>query len=77
MIGEEHSAETDAIASIRLFKRYYNQPILLEEAKRQLKSTPVAPSWKKRNNYQWEGVCLSGFNPKTCTCGAPTLKTGD
>ena len=75
MIEDEHDPATDAIASIKLFNKYYNNPSLLEKAKEKLQKTRVQPSWAKRNDYHWEGVCLAGFRPKYCSCSAPTLKT--
>ena len=56
-----------AIASMRLFKIYQGNPVLLEEAKRKLASTRTEPSFAKRNNGHYEGVCMG---LRKCTCGA-------
>lgn len=73
-LSEPHSCEKDAIASIKLFNKYHEKPALIEEAKKKLKETRSPPSFGKRNNYRWEGVCMAGFVPKRCFCGAPTLR---
>lgn len=72
-ITEPHSAERDAIASIKLFNMYHGKPHLLERAKKQLLMRRPPPSWAKRNDYCWEGVCLAAYMPSECSCGAPTL----
>lgn len=72
LIGDQHNAATDAIASIQLFKKYDGRPDLLAQAKQKLLSVRVSPSWAKRNGYQWEGVCMAKFMPSKCFCGAPT-----
>ena len=72
-ITDEHDPATDAIASMKLFKKYYNNPVLLTEAKEKLLRIRSSPSWQKRVDYRFEGVCLAGFNPKKCFCGAPSL----
>lgn len=71
-ISEPHAPETDAIASITLFNKYNGNPGLLEQAKRKLMSTRPPPSFAKRNNYRYEGVCMAAFYPAKCFCGAPT-----
>ena len=73
MITDEHDPANDAIASIRLFKKYYNNEDSLQQARRKLLGIRPAPSWVKRNDYRWEGVCLAGYMPKKCFCGAPNL----
>lgn len=73
-ISEPHTPETDSIASMKLFKKYYGKPSLLDQAKQQLRSTRPPPSWAKRNNYRWEGVCMAAFYPSKCFCGAPMLQ---
>jgi len=74
-ISDQHDPATDAIASMKLFNKYHGNPGLLEQAKKKLLSTPVPPSFAKRNNFRWEGVCMAAFRPEKCFCGAPTLKT--
>lgn len=75
MIGVEHDPATDAIASIKLFKKYNNNHAELELAKKKLINSPRPASFAKKHNFRYEGVCLAGFLPKMCTCGAPTLAT--
>ena len=74
-ISEQHDPATDAIASMKLFKKYHGKPAELEAAKQKLMSTRVQPSFAKRNNFGWEGVCMAAFRPEKCFCGAPTKKT--
>lgn len=74
-ISGEHDPATDAVASIKLFKKYHGKPAELEVGKQKLLRTRVQPSFAKRNNYRWEGVCMAAFMPKMCFCGAPTKKT--
>ena len=38
-ISEPHAPETDSIASMKLFKKYYGKPGLTEQAKQQLRSS--------------------------------------
>jgi len=57
---------------MKLFNKYHGKPELLEQAKQKLLSTRVQPSFAKRNNYRWEGVCMAAFMPDKCFCGAPT-----
>ena len=73
-IGDTHDPTIDAIASIRLFNRYHGKPALLEKAKRTLLTAPTTPSWAKKNSYHFEGVCMAGYMPKKCSCGAPTIR---
>ena len=73
MITDEPDPVTDAIASICLFKKYYNNCSLQQARKKLLRIRP-APSWVKQNDYRWEGVCLAAYMPKKCFCGAPNLK---
>lgn len=74
MITEQHDPVVDAIASIQLFKRYYNNPALLDEAKQKLLNSHPPTSWMKMNKYRYEGVCLAGHYPRNCSCVAPTLR---
>ena len=64
----------DALICIQLFKKYYANPELKNRDQQRLLSTSQESSWIKRNNYQWEGVCLAYYRPKNCFCGAPTLQ---
>ena len=74
-ISDEHDPATDAKASILLFKKFYANSALLEEAKKMLlRNRPLSP-WAKRNNYRWEGVCMAAYYPAKCFCGAPTKYT--
>ena len=71
-----HNPANDAIASIRLYKKYcVESQHLLESAKQQLLRNRPPPSFAKQHNYRYEGVCLAGFYPAKCTCGQPTKKT--
>ena len=74
MITEQHDPVVDAIASIQLFKKYYNNPATLDEAKRKLLQNRPPITWQKRNNYCYEGVCMAAYLPSKCRCGAPILK---
>ena len=74
-ISEPHAAEIDSIASMKLFKKYYGKPSLIEQAKKQLRSNRPPPSFAKQNDYRWEGVCMAAYMPSKCFCGAPTLKS--
>ena len=74
-ISDTHSPVTDALASIQLVKKYYGKPVMLNEAKKRLLQVRPSPSWVKRIGYHYEGVCLAGFSPDMCSCGAPTLRT--
>ena len=74
MISDSHDPVTDATASIKLFKKYYNDPSALLQARQRLLWTPPPISWRKRNNYNWEGVCMAAFMPSKCFCGAPTFR---
>ena len=74
-ISDQHDPATDAIASMKLFNKYHGKPALIEQAKQKLLSTRVQPSFNKRNNFRWEGVCMAAFRPDKCFCGAPILKT--
>ncbi len=76
-IGDTHDAAIDAIASIRLFNRYHGKPALLEKAKHTLLTATPTRSWGKKNNYNYEGICMAGYMPDKCRCGAPTLKEFD
>ena len=73
-ISEPHDPEIDAIASIRLFNTYNGKPSKLEQAKKQLQSVRPPPSFAKRNDYRYEGVCMAAYYPAKCFCGAPTKK---
>ena len=72
-ISEPHRAEIDAIASICLYKKYKDDPHSLEQAKLKLLRVHPPPSFAKRCDYRYEGVCLAAFSPAKCFCGAPTL----
>ena len=74
-ISDQHDPATDAIASVKLFNKYHGKPALIEQAKQRLLSTRVQPSFAKRNDFRWEGVCMAAFRPDKCFCDAPTLKT--
>ncbi len=58
----------EAVASMRLFKLYHGNTVLLEEAKEKLASTRSEPSFAKRKNGLYDGVCLGLWK---CTCGVP------
>jgi len=72
-ISDPRDPPTDAIASMKLFSKYHGKPELLEQAKQKLLSTRVQPSFPKRNNYCWEGVCMAAFRPNKCFCGIPMV----
>lgn len=74
-IAEKHDPVSDAKASIQLFKKYYANSALLAEAKQKLLRNRPPPSWAKKNNYRWEGVCMAAYMPSKCFCGAPTKKS--
>jgi hypothetical protein len=70
-IGASHDPAQDALASIKLAKRFYSDDRALQAAKQKLIRTRPAPSFAKQNNYQYEGVCMAKFYPAKCFCGAP------
>ena len=74
VIADTHDPVTDARASIQLFKKYYANRALLEEAKMKLLHNRPPTAWRKRINYRWEGVCMAAYTPSKCFCGAPTKK---
>ena len=76
MIGSgPHNPANDALASIRLHKKYcVESPHLLASAKQQLLRNRPAPNFGKQHNYRYEGVCLAAFRPEKCVCGQPTKK---
>ena len=74
MITEPHDPVVDALASIQLFKRYYNNPAKLDQAKHTLLHNRPSISWLKQHDYCYEGVCMAAYLPDKCSCGAPTLK---
>ena len=70
-----HNPANDALAAIRLHKKYcVESPHLLESAKQQLLLNRSPPSFPKQCNYRHEGVCLAAFYPEKCFCGQPTKK---
>ena len=71
-ISEPHKAEIKAVASIRLYKKYKDDPRSLEQAKLQLESVRLPDSFAKSYNYRYEDVCMAVFYPTKCFCGAPT-----
>ncbi len=74
-ITDTHDSVADAITSIKLYKKYYHDPAALLQAKQKLLFTPISSTtWRKRNNYQWEGVCMAAFMPSKCFCSAPTFR---
>ena len=75
MITEQHDPVVDALASVQLFKKYYNDPALLDEAKCKLLQNRSPISWQKSIDYNYEGVCMAAYFPEKCSCEAPTLKT--
>lgn len=69
-----HSCQEDAIASMKFFNKWSQ---LTDNQKTGFKikmgNTRPAPSFPKLNNYQYQGICLAGFMPKFCICGARNL----
>ena len=74
-IGLQHDSENDARVSIRLFNKYYANPVLRAQDVKKLIHRRPQPSFVKLNGYAWEGVCMAAFMPEKCFCGAPTLHT--
>jgi hypothetical protein len=66
---ERHSATGDAKLSIRLFMRYKDD---LDQVKWLMLGTRAPISFAKKNNYQYQGICLAGFNTKACICKTET-----
>jgi RNA exonuclease 4 len=74
-VYEEHSATKDAQWSVELYRRYVDKPHDLKQATVVL----CMPGWKvpsfgKRNNYVFEGVCLAKYMPSKCVCDQPSSK---
>ena len=74
-ISSVHDPETDAIASMKLFQKYHGNPSLIEQDKQKLLTIRPPTSFAKANNYKWEGVCMAGYYPAKCFCGAPTKRS--
>ena len=75
IVEDCHDPCQDALDSIQLFKKYYANPVLKAKDQQRLLRTRPSPSWAKRNNYRWEGVCMASYMPAKCFCGAPTMRT--
>jgi inhibitor of KinA sporulation pathway (predicted exonuclease) len=69
-----HSPLEDAQLSIRLYSRYKDDPAALEQAKQSMIGRPGLPTFVKKNNYKFEGVCMAAYYPEKCSCGAPSEK---
>ena len=74
-IGQQHDPEIDARVSIRLFNKYYANPVLRAQDQRKLISRRPDPSYVKLHGYVIEGICFASYMPSKCICGAPTLKS--
>ena len=77
MIGTgPHDPANDAMACIRLHKKYcVESPLLLESAKQQLLEKRPPRSFSKKNDYRYEEICLAAYFPEKCCCGQPSKKT--
>eukprot|EP00045_Choanoeca_perplexa_P001301 m.18833 g.18833 ORF g.18833 m.18833 type:complete len:220 (-) comp10858_c0_seq1:69-728(-) len=73
-IGSAHDPAEDALASIRLAKRFYPDEQALEVAHQRLVRTRPSPSFAKQHNYQYEGVCMAAFYAAKCSCDAPSAR---
>lgn len=73
-MAEPHSAVTDALMSIKLYRKYLelseNKPSLDAVRERLLSESPE-PSFAKKTPVL-DGVCMG--NKKACTCGQPFAK---
>lgn len=74
MISEPHSPIKDAVASIKLFKKYEKNPAKLRQDVPKLAKGFPEPSIGKVLNFEYDGVCLAAFNPQKCICNAPTKR---
>jgi DNA polymerase III epsilon subunit-like protein len=72
-VGTAHSAERDAILSMKIFRRS-QEPGSVESDKRRLLKAGPTISWAKRNNYKYNGVCMAAFSARFCTCGDVSLR---
>jgi RNA exonuclease 4 len=73
-VGQTHSPEEDAILSIRLYKKYKDNEQALDKARNSMIGKVAPSSFAKRNNYQYDGVCMAAYYPQKCICDAPSLK---
>jgi RNA exonuclease 4 len=73
-IGDVHSPSEDAVLSIRLYNRYKDDQNMLDRARNSMIGKRAPDNFVKRNNYQYQGVCMAGYYPEKCICGAPTNK---
>ena len=64
-----HSATKDAIASMKLYKLYNNATDNERKSMvNKIHSGRIPVSIAKQRNYIIDGVCLSAFNSRFCTC---------
>ena len=68
----EHCPELDARMSIQLWNKVVLSPRVVPRWQMALVQNRPAESVAKRLNWVLEGVCLSKFNKKFCSCGSPT-----
>ncbi len=67
-IGEVHCPTEDAVLSVRLYNRYKDDKVRLEQAKRLMVGKIAPTSFVKQNNYRYEGVCMAAYYPEKCSC---------
>ncbi|KAI6661332.1 hypothetical protein LOD99_10000 [Oopsacas minuta] len=68
------TSEACAIAMMKLFNKFYGNPILTLQACTTLATVRPPKSFARKFNYTYEGVCLSSFREDYCSCGAPIIK---
>lgn len=70
-----HSAEQDALHSMRLFNLYggFDKAKLLREAKHKLHQSKPPAKKTEIPDVTDDGVCCCGYRPRRCHCGQPSL----
>ena len=80
--GSSHSAEEDALVSMQLYQKSLElerQPGRFKKVKASLSTTKPAPNTVMLAGGNgapcWNGVCMSGYNARFCSCGEALLSS--
>lgn len=73
-IADVHCPKEDAVLSIKLYNRYKDDRAALDRARNSMVGKVAPMTFAKKNNYQYEGVCMAAYYPEKCICDAPTKK---